>query len=119
MPPRGDDETLAIPERMRAEVDARDLGYCRFCGRYAGPQRALHHIEYGGMGQRRRHAVDNLMTVGWLFDHDCHTVIHSNKRLWMPLCLEVVKRPGVTVLQLYRWTQRESSGLTVPRQTPP
>lgn len=103
-------ETLAIPDRIRAEVDERDLGYCRFCGQYAGERRALHHIEFGGdavgMGGRRHHNPDNLLTVGWLFEHDCHSVIHGNKRLWLPLTREVVRHGGMTVLQLMRWKRR-------------
>lgn len=103
-------ETLAIPAAMRAEVDERDKGYCRFCGQYAGEARALHHIVYGGstqgIGGRRLHRVDNLLSVGWMFQHDCHSIIHGNKGLWMPLCQQVVDMPGVTVLQLYRWRRK-------------
>ena len=99
---------------MRAEVDERDQGMCRFCGRFVGEARALHHIVYGGstvgMGGRRHHAVTNLLTVGWLFDHDCHSILHGNKRLWTPLALEAALHPGLTVLQLYRWGERRRSG---------
>jgi 5-methylcytosine-specific restriction endonuclease McrA len=106
----GESETLAIPAAMRREVDERDDGACRFCGRFVGDARALHHIDYGGpsrgMGGRRLHRVDNLMSVGWLFGHDCHSILHGNKRLWQPLALEAVKSPGLTVLQLYRWRKR-------------
>ena len=112
--PNGEKETLAIPARMRAEVDERDQGMCRFCGRFVGEARALHHIVYGGstvgMGGRRHHAVTNLLTVGWLFDHDCHSILHGNKRLWTPLALEAALHPGLTVLQLYRWGERRRSG---------
>lgn len=106
---RGDGaaETLAIPASMRVEVDERDQGTCRVCGQYAGERRALHHIVYGGdaagMGGRRLHHPDNLITVGWLFEHDCHSIVHSNKRLWVPLLQRAVKTPGVTALQLHRW----------------
>lgn len=106
----GGNETLAIPQRIRDEVDERDGGYCRFCGQYAGAQRALHHIEYGGdrqgMGGRRRHDPSNLISVGWLFEHDCHSIIHGNKGLWLPIALEVAQRPGVTMLQIHRWLRR-------------
>lgn len=110
--PSGADETLAIPASMRSEVDGRDGGFCRVCGRYAGEQRALHHIRYGGdtvgMGGRRWHHPENLVTVGWLFDHDCHSKVHSDKALWVPLLLEVVHRPGTTALQLLRWHRSRS-----------
>ena len=114
MVPSGEKETLAIPAAMRAEVDERDQGICRFCGRFVGESRALHHIVYGGdaqgVGGRRHHAPENLLTVGWLFQHDCHTIIHQNKRLWMPLGLVAAKSPGVTMLQLYRWKKRKERG---------
>lgn len=103
----GGKETLAIPASVRAEVDERDGGLCRFCGQFVGPQRALHHIAYGGdfqgMGGRRLHRPDNLLTVGWLFDHDCHSILHGNKNRWMELALQAAVTPGVTVLQLERW----------------
>lgn len=105
----GQRETLEIPADIRAEVDERDGGHCRFCGRFE-EARALHHILYGGdyqgMGGRRRHAVENLITVGWFGSHDCHSIIHGNKRLWLPLALEVAQTPGVTMLQLKRWRRR-------------
>lgn len=108
----GEAETLAIPQRMRVEVDERDQGFCRVCGQFAGERRALHHIVYGGdaagMGGRRLHSPDNLITVGWLFEHDCHSVVHSNKRLWVPLLQKAVATPGTTALQLMRWQRRKA-----------
>lgn len=108
--PNGEKETLAIPAHVRAQVDERDQGICRMCGRYVGEARALHHIEYGGdkqgIGGRRRHVPENLLTVGWLFQHDCHSIIHGNKRLWTPLALVAAQDTGVTMLQLYRWNRR-------------
>lgn len=109
---RGDVETLAIPGALRDEVDERDQGMCRVCGRHAG-QRALHHIRYGGdaqgMGGRRLHRLDNLVTVGWLFDHDCHTLVHRRKHLWLPVLAQAAVTPGVTALQLLRWRRRQLS----------
>lgn len=108
---KAEKETLSIPSSVRLEVDDRDQGYCRFCGQFAGERRALHHINFGGdrtgMGGRRHHHVDNIMTVGWLFEHDCHSIIHGNKRLWLPLTQEVVHHGGLTVLQLMRWKRRK------------
>lgn len=105
---RAERETLEIPEAIRAAVDARDRLFCRFCGRYEGARRALHHIAYGGdrqgMGGRRRHHLDNLLTVGWLFEADCHSIIHGDKGLWMPYALTAAVTPGVTMLQLRRWS---------------
>jgi len=103
-------ESLAIPDWLREEVDERDKNHCRFCGRY-DENRAIHHCEFGGdytgMGGRRRHSLDNLISVGWTYGHDCHSIIHSNKTLWLPLTLQVAKRPGVTMLQLKRWSDRK------------
>jgi hypothetical protein len=116
MPPRGDDETLQIPQRVRDAVDERDQRYCRVCGRYCGDGRALHHVLYGGdavgMGGRRLHVVEHIITVGWLFEHDCHSIVHGDKRLWQPLALEVAQRPGVTMLQLHRWARRQRCSTT-------
>lgn len=103
----GEKETLAIPARLRFDIDERDQGVCRVCGRYEGERRALHHIEYGGdivgMGGRRHHREDNLITVGWLFERDCHSIVHGNKRLWIPLLQAAIANPGTTARQHLRW----------------
>jgi 5-methylcytosine-specific restriction endonuclease McrA len=102
-------ETLAIPKSVREIVDARDGYSCRVCGKWLGHERrAVHHIEYGGdltgMGGRRIHDPDTMITVGWLpGDCQCHQLVHGNKRLWQPVLLAVVNKPGVTALQLRRW----------------
>lgn len=108
-------ETLEIPERVRLEVRERDGGHCRFCGRTDGIL-VLHHCLFGGdyvgMGGRRSHDAGSIITVGGAFDHDCHSVIHSQKSLWLPLSVAVVEKPGVTMLQLQRWRRpRRSSDL--------
>lgn len=104
-------ETLAIPQAIREQVDERDQRMCRVCGRYQGEARALHHILYGGdsvgIGGRRVHEVDGLVTVCWMFN-GCHELVHADKKLWQPLLLTVVQRRGVTALQLRRWEQRQS-----------
>lgn len=102
-------ETLAIPQAIRQAVDERDQHTCRVCGRHQGDARALHHIVYGGdavgVGGRRIHEVDNLITVCWMFN-GCHELVHGNKRLWQPLLLTTAQQRGVTALQLRRWQQR-------------
>jgi hypothetical protein len=106
-------ETRAIPEVMRKQVDERDGGYCRVCGKFLGPRRAIHHIRYGGdaqgMGGRRDHTLENLLSVCWLpGDNGCHLLLHSDKARWMDIALETAVQPGVTVRQLARW--RDSLG---------
>lgn len=107
-------ESLIVPASVRAQVDTRDGLHCRVCGKYLGERRALHHIRYGGdlrgLGGRRQHRAEEIVTVCWLpGDNDCHQLVHSNKALWTDLLLEVVRRPGLTALQLKRW------GRTDPR----
>jgi 5-methylcytosine-specific restriction endonuclease McrA len=108
---KSEDETLAIPQKLRVAVDARDRGFCRMCGKFLGERRAIHHIAYGGdeqgMGGRRHHELDNLVSLCWLpYDNDCHQRAHGNKTRWMPLLQLVVKTEGVTCLQLARWKRR-------------
>lgn len=104
-------ETLAIPTAMRQLVDERDQLHCRVCGKHLGEQRALHHIRYGGsrqgMGGRREHAVDNLITVCWMWGGNCHDLVHSDKGLWLPLLERTIEVPGATALQLHRWARRQ------------
>jgi hypothetical protein len=103
-------ETLAIPVDLRAEVDERDQQHCRVCGKWLGAERALHHIRYGGarqgMGGRREHHLDNLITVCWMWGGNCHDLVHSSKSLWLPLLEHTITVPGVTAMQLRRWHQR-------------
>jgi hypothetical protein len=106
-------ETLAIPQGVRDAVDQRDQEHCRVCGKYLGERRALHHVIYGGdargMGGRRVHNVDEIVTVCWLPGdpqqgvQPCHERVHSSKHIWQPLLLAVAQRRGVTALQLRRW----------------
>ena len=104
------DETLEIPQRLREQVDERDGQHCRVCGRYLADERALHHIHYGGdqqgMGGRRSHSLDNLVTVCWMWGRNCHSLVHSDKRIYVPLLEQVINTPGVTVLQLQRWNRQ-------------
>lgn len=104
-------EALEIPPHVRKTVDQRDEGYCRVCGKFLGSRRGLHHVLYGGdvvgMGGRRRHNPDEIITVCWMVgDNGCHQRLHSDKSRWQPLALEAIKSPGVTVMQLDRWSRR-------------
>lgn len=103
-------ETLAIPERVRAICDDRDRQCCRVCGRWLGEGRALHHIIFGGdargTGGRRVHNPEEIVTVCWMWGGNCHDMVHHQKRVWQDLLLEVVRRRGVTAMQLKRWQER-------------
>lgn len=110
MASRAANETLAIPTVLRAEVDERDQQHCRVCGKYLGTERALHHIRFGGnyqgMGGKRTHTLDNLVTVCWMWGGNCHDLVHTQKLLYLPLLEEVIRTPGVTATQLRRWRHR-------------
>lgn len=93
-------ETGLIPAALRQEVLERDNSICRFCGSYA-ENPALHHVIYRSEGGRNR--LDNLITTHWMYQPQCHERIHGRKRLWQPLGLQVIKNPGLTMLQLERW----------------
>lgn len=109
----GSEETLAIPQRLRDEVDNRDGGFCRMCGKFLGQRRAIHHIFFGGdlqgMGGRRHHDIDNLVSLCWLpGDADCHQRAHSRKAFWQPLLAKAITDTrNVTAFQLARWAARE------------
>jgi hypothetical protein len=112
-------ETLAIPERLRREVAMRDCGFCRMCGKYLGDRTAIHHIFFGGdlqgMGGRRKHELDNLVSLCWLpGDNDCHQRAHSRKGFWQPhLHTAITTQHGnVTAFQLARWEQRKNRNQT-------
>jgi hypothetical protein len=100
-------ETLAIPGWLREQVDDRDKQRCRVCGKYLAEARALHHIRFGGarqgMGGRRDHSLDNLITVCWMWAGNCHDRVHSQKRLYLPVLEQLTVTPGVTGMQLMRW----------------
>jgi hypothetical protein len=79
------------------------------CGKFLGERRAIHHIHFGGdlqgMGGRRKHELDNLVSLCWLpGDMDCHQRAHSVKHYWQPILAAVVTRTDhITALQLARW----------------
>lgn len=112
---RAEKETLSIPAAVRTIIDERDGFHCRVCGRYLYSDRAIHHIVYGGddrgMGGRRVHNPDEMITVCWMYPGNCHDMVHRHKRLWQPLLLEVVQRHrGMTAMQLKRWGDRAAGG---------
>jgi 5-methylcytosine-specific restriction endonuclease McrA len=80
-------------------VFARDAKRCRSCGGVAWLH--LHHIVYRSQGGA--HDETNLITLC----EDCHLMVHSSKRKWQPLLVEVLRlgyqdSKKVTVLELAR-----------------
>lgn len=108
----GEKETLAIPDHLRRQVDERDGGFCRMCGKYLGQRRAIHHIFFGGdlqgMGGRRLHELSNLISLCWLpYDNDCHQTAHARKGYWQQYLAAAATSPlKTTALQLARWHAR-------------
>lgn len=98
-------QSLAIPAAVREAVRERDGDVCRLCGQTSNL--ILHHVHYGGdevgMGGRRFHHVDNIVTLGGAYQHRCHDTVHSRKGLWVPVLEAVIAQPGVTGLQIKRW----------------
>lgn len=116
LPGKSAEETLAIPQSVREAVDARDGRTCRVCGKHLGDERALHHVLFGGtavgMGGRRRHAVDEIITVCWFWPGNCHDLVHANKPKYQALLLELAQglHAGTTAQQLLRWRAKGSGG---------
>ena len=72
-----------IPAKIRLQVTERDGQRCRFCG---GTNRLhAHHILYRSEGAG--HNERNLVT---LCEAD-HSRVHSRKRYWQPILLELIE----------------------------
>jgi 5-methylcytosine-specific restriction endonuclease McrA len=61
-----------LPKRLAEEVINRDENICQKCGKYGGQ---LHHVVFGGIGRRKIHKLENLITLC----QDCHRLAHSSK----------------------------------------
>lgn len=115
-----------IPPAIRLEVLERDLWACRVCGHFLGERAGIHHVMFGGdvrgMGGRRVHDPDEMVTICWLPGdparglRSCHEVVHSSEKLvWQRLLLDAVRTPGVTARQLRRW---EAARASAPHGSP-
>ncbi|MFD1179655.1 hypothetical protein ACFQ3W_25610 [Paenibacillus puldeungensis] len=79
---RPEDKKLT-KEQVRAEVKKRDGNWCLISGK-PGPGLHLHRVVYGGMGGGGgKYEIWNCV----LLSNEMHTLVHSNKRVWMPLLL--------------------------------
>lgn len=63
-----------IPEELLGEVSERDKCICQYCGVYCGNQ-IPHHIVPAGIGGKRIHRIENLITLCL----GCHMEAHSGK----------------------------------------
>lgn len=88
-----------IPVEVRKRVMKRDKGRCRFCGTNTGLH--LHHVVYRSQGGL--HEESNLITLC----HQCHAIVHEDKKRWMPLLLGVIWKTYMgerfTVPMFERW----------------
>lgn len=66
-----------IPKKIIKAVLERDDSICQYCGRQGAN---IHHIVPAGIGGKRRHIKENLITLCL----DCHSRAHSSKdmRAW-------------------------------------
>ncbi len=61
-----------IPKKLIKAILERDGSICQYCGRQGIN---IHHIVPAGMGRKRIHAIENLITLCL----DCHKGAHSSK----------------------------------------
>lgn len=87
-----------VPMEVRVEVYLRDKARCRYCGT---PASQVHHILYRSQGGD--HTEENLIVLC----QEHHDLMHSNKKYWQPILLDVIRRlyegQSVTVPQVERW----------------
>lgn len=74
-------------EQVREEVKKRDGNWCLLSGK-PGPGLHLHRVVYGGMGGGGgKYEVWNCV----LLSDPMHRLVHSNKRIWMPLLVDYLE----------------------------
>lgn len=91
-----------IPTATRKAVHERDRGNCRACGAHASAP-ALHHIVFRSQ-ERNNHDLDNLVTLGGGYDHNCHQMVHAHNIVFADALKAIVDRPGITALA---WLRRQ------------
>ena len=63
-----------IPKKLVQEVLDRDNGVCQICFR---PGDDIHHIAVAGMGRKKVHELENLITLC----RKCHNRAHSEAKM--------------------------------------
>lgn len=77
---------VCVSKKTYNEVYERDKGCCRFCGAIDNLQ--LHHIYYRS---ERKDLIDEPSNCIMLC-FDCHKLVHSNKKKYQPILLEIIKK---------------------------
>ena len=82
----------AVSDSTYQKVLARDNYKCRLCGNDNRYELVLHHIYYRS---QRRDLIDEpdncIMLCGNFSKNKCHMKVHSNKKKYQPILLEIVK----------------------------
>ena len=72
-----------MPSKLRKGIKQRDGNTCQMCGKqgeYSDMGLTIHHIVSPGMGRRKVHKKENLITLcGPVFGNKCHHETHSGK----------------------------------------
>lgn len=88
-PKRSNANSGEISTAMRLAAIESDGYRCRYCGNLSS-QLAVHHVYYRSEARNEPwlHQPHNLIT---LCNEPCHlTIVHGNKRVYQPLCLQIV-----------------------------
>ncbi len=76
---------VCVSKKTYNEVYERDNGCCRLCGKL---NIELHHIYYRS---ERKDLIDEPSNCIMLC-FDCHKLVHSNKKQYQPILLEIIKK---------------------------
>jgi 5-methylcytosine-specific restriction endonuclease McrA len=63
-----------IPKKLIKAILERDNGICQYCGNRGVN---IHHIIPAGLGGKRKHLIENLITLCG----ECHMGVHSSKEM--------------------------------------
>ncbi len=71
-------------EKRIYETIANEEPYCMLCGKPYNLH--IHHVRYGSCG--RHTYFGNIIRLCI----NCHQLVHSNKRKWQPILIEIVNK---------------------------
>ena len=61
--------------------------FCVLCGCSNKDRLNRHHIRYGGLQGGRKTYIGNIIVLC----DNCHRLVHSNKKYWQPILIELDK----------------------------